>query len=211
MARCADFGPRELRVLGRRILDVVAPEVAEEHERRALVRDEQRARRRMRVTTRPLGDGLTRIIADLPTLHADLLPPSCTRTPHRDATTSRGAGDEGADRHDPASGERVSYPRLLAQAFCALLERLPRAASPDHGGNAATLVVTIDHDKLAHDLGVARLSTGHAISVGEARRLACTAGILPMVLDGASQPLDVGPPEAVPHAGHAPRAGGPRP
>jgi hypothetical protein len=193
VARCADFGPRELRVLGRRILDVVAPDVAEEHERRALVREEQRARRRMRVTTRPLGDGLTRIIADLPTLHADLLATQlhAYASPRRDHLERSGT-TEGADRHDPASGERLSYPRLLAQAFCALLERLPRTASPDHGGNAATLVVTVDHDKLAHDLGVARLSTGHAISVGEARRLACTAGILPMVLNGASQPLDVG-------------------
>ena len=57
--RCADFGPRELRVLGRRILDVVAPDVAEKHKRRALAREEQRARRAMRVTTRPLGEGLT--------------------------------------------------------------------------------------------------------------------------------------------------------
>ena len=194
MARCVDFGPRELRVLGRRILDVVAPEVAEEHERRALAREEQRARRRMRVTTRPLGDGLTRIIADLPTLHADLLATQlhAYASPRRDHLERSGT-TEGADRYDPDIGASVvSYPRLLAQAFCALLERLPRTASPDHGGNAATLVVTVDHDKLAHDLGVARLSTGHAISVGEARRLACTAGILPMVLNGASQPLDVG-------------------
>jgi hypothetical protein len=46
----------------------------------------------------------------------------------------------------------------------------------------------LDQDKL----GVARLGSGHAISAGEARRLACTAGIMPMVLSGASQPLDVG-------------------
>ena len=100
-----------------------------------------------------------------------------------------------------------SSPRPSAR----LLERLPRTASPDHGGNAATLVVTVDHDKLAHDLGVARLSTGHAISVGEARRLACTAGILPMVLNGASQPLDVGRRKRFHTPAHAPRAGGPRP
>ena len=89
-------------------------------------------------------------------------------------------------------GERKPYPRRLAAAFCSLLERLPTGVVPDQGGSAATLVVTIDQDKLAHDLGVARLSTGGAISVGEARRLACSAGILPMVLGGQSRPLDVG-------------------
>ena len=179
--QAAEFGPRELRVLGGRILDVIAPEVAEDHERQALEAAEQRARRRMRVTRRELGDGLVRITADLPTLHADLL------LTHLHAFAS--------PRREHATGdsqERKPYPRRLAAAFCSLLERLPSGVVPEQGGSAATLVVTIDQEKLARDLGVARLSTGTAISVGEARRLACGAGILPMVLGGTSQPLDVG-------------------
>ncbi len=36
------------------------------------------------------------------------------------------------------------------------------------------------------------LDTGGRISAAEARRLACGAGIIPMVLGGKSQPLDVG-------------------
>ena len=36
------------------------------------------------------------------------------------------------------------------------------------------------------------LDTGDKISPATARRLACEAGIIPVVLDGASQPLDVG-------------------
>lgn len=192
VARAAEFGPRELRVLGRRILDVVAPRVAEEHERRALARAEERARRRMRLTTTPLGDGLTRVCADLPTLHADLLLAQlhAYSSPRRDHLDDDRLGV--VDRRDPESGERLPHSRLLALAFCSLLERLPAGATPDHGGSAATLVVTIDHVALAADLGVARLATGNAVSVGEARRLACTAGILPMVLGGQSQPLDVG-------------------
>ncbi len=179
--QAAEFGPRELRVLGGRILDLIAPEVAEDHERQALEAAEQRARRRMRVSRRELGDGLVRITADLPTLHADLL---LTHL-HAFASPRRehAAGD---------GGERKPYPRRLAAAFCSLLERLPAGVVPEQGGSAATLVVTIDQEKLARDLGVARLSTGTAISVGEARRLACGAGILPMVLGGTSQPLDVG-------------------
>ena len=180
--QAAEFGPRELRVLGARVLDVVAPEVAEDHERRALEAAERRARRRARVTRRELGDGLVRITADLPTLHADLLLTHlhAFASPRRDHL----AGDAGA--------ARKPYPRRLASAFCSLLERLPAGVVPEQGGSATTLVVTIDEEKLAADLGVARLSTGGAISVGEARRLACGAGILPMVLGGRSQPLDVG-------------------
>ncbi|WP_432476685.1 DUF222 domain-containing protein [Nocardioides sp. GXQ0305] len=187
VARAAEFGPRELRTLGRRVLDVVAPEVADEHERRALEAAERRAHRRMRVVRRALGDGLVRITADLPILHADLLSTQlhAYASPRRDHL-------EGADRRDPDTGERIPYPRLLAQAFCSLLERLPTQDLPRQGGSAASLVVTIDHDRLCADLGAARLASGHALSVGEARRLACNAGILPMVLGGASQPLDVG-------------------
>jgi hypothetical protein len=42
------------------------------------------------------------------------------------------------------------------------------------------------------DLGVAGLDTGVAITAAEARRLACNAGLVPAVLDGASMPLDLG-------------------
>ena len=188
----AEFGPRGLRVLGRRILDTIAPDVAEEHERRLLERAERRAQGHTRVTRRDLGDGVTRITADLPTLHADLLYTQlhAYASPRRDHLEEKNPGV--FERRDPDTGERISYPGLLGQAFCTLLERLPKAAVPTQGGDAATLVVTIDQDKLKHDLGVAGLSTGNAISIAEARRLACQAGMLPMVLDGKSQPLDVG-------------------
>lgn len=42
LAEALHFTPRELRVLGRRVLEVVAPEVAEDHERRALEAEERR-------------------------------------------------------------------------------------------------------------------------------------------------------------------------
>ena len=185
--KAAEFGPHELRILGRRILDVVAPEVADEHEREALEAAERRARRTMRVTRRDLGEGLVRITADLPTLHADLLSTHlhAYASPRRDHL-------ESVDRRDADTGERIPYARLLAHGFCSLLERLPAGSAPRQGGKPASLVVTVDHDKLMRQVGAARLATGHAISVGEARRLACNAGILPMVLSGTSQPLDVG-------------------
>ncbi len=47
-------------------------------------------------------------------------------------------------------------------------------------------------DQLLDGLGTTTLDTGTTISAGQARRLACQAGIIPVVLDGKSQPLDVG-------------------
>ena len=41
-------------------------------------------------------------------------------------------------------------------------------------------------------LGLAETSTGDPITAAEARRLACTAGILPVVLGGAGEILDLG-------------------
>ena len=185
--QAADFAPRDLRRLGERVLEVVAPGVADEHEARALEAAERRARQRMSVRRRDLGGGLVRIIADVPVLHADLLYAQL----HAYASPRR-AHLEHVDRVDPESGERVPYTQLLAQGFCTMLERLSRQTTPSQAGVSATVVVTIDQQHLSEQLAVAGLSTGNAISAGEARRLACHAGIVPMVLSGASRPLDVG-------------------
>ena len=75
-------------------------------------------------------------------------------------------------------------------AFVELLEHLPTDRL--HGKVAATVVVTVEHEHLREPLGAAHLDTGHDLSAAEARRLACSAGILPAVLDGTSLPLDLG-------------------
>ncbi len=63
---------------------------------------------------------------------------------------------------------------------------------PSQGGSPFTLVVTIGLEALVSGIGAASLDTGLRISAGEARRLACKAGIIPMVLNGDSVPLDLG-------------------
>ncbi len=63
---------------------------------------------------------------------------------------------------------------------------------PTAGGCAATVVVTIDLDTLMGGLKAAGLCDGTRISAGEARRMACLAGVIPVVLGGKSEPLDVG-------------------
>ena len=80
-------------------------------------------------------------------------------------------------------------------AFCQLIEAIPGKSLPKAGGCGATIVVTMTLEQLMADLeeaGVCALDTGGHITAAEARRLACTAGIIPAVLGGRSKPLDLG-------------------
>jgi Domain of unknown function (DUF222)/HNH endonuclease len=56
----------------------------------------------------------------------------------------------------------------------------------------AKLLVHLDFKHLLDGLASARLDPGARISASSARRLACNAGIIPVVLGGRSQPLDLG-------------------
>jgi hypothetical protein len=73
------------------------------------------------------------------------------------------------------------------------LEQLPAQGLPCQGGTATQVLVVIDYDTLVSGVhGVAQTSTGDVLTAGEARRLACTAGIIPVVLGGKSEILDQG-------------------
>jgi hypothetical protein len=86
----------------------------------------------------------------------------------------------------------VPYSTRLGHAFCSLLEHLDPTKLPVHGGTATTVVVTMDLDALRSGLGVATTSTGDRITAAETRRLACTAKLVPAVLGGKSEVLDLG-------------------
>jgi Domain of unknown function (DUF222) len=66
VAQAGEFGPRELRVLGRRILEILAPEVFEAHEAQQLAEEERRAWLRTRLASTRLGEGTTRITLHVP-------------------------------------------------------------------------------------------------------------------------------------------------
>jgi len=84
-------------------------------------------------------------------------------------------------------------PHAFGRAFCELIERFPATKLPKAGGVSATVVVTMTIDTLMGRLEEAGvLDTGDRISPGEARRLACEAGIIPAVLGGRSEVLDLG-------------------
>lgn len=178
-----DFAPRQLRVLGRKILDVVAPEVGEAHEARALRNEEERAREMTALTFHPVGDGCTRINVLVPDAVAHRL-----RT-YLEAFTS--------PRHDAMAGgeaDRIPAHRQRGRAFCALLEAVDPQRLPLHGGDSTTVVVTVTLDALRAELATAGLISADddRITAAQARRLACTAKVIPVVLGGDSEILDLG-------------------
>jgi hypothetical protein len=63
---------------------------------------------------------------------------------------------------------------------------------PLHGGTPTTLNVTTSLDTLRSGLGVGVLDDGTHIPASEVRRLACNAHIIPVVLGGKSEILDLG-------------------
>ncbi len=89
---------------------------------------------------------------------------------------------------DPRSGPQRNADALLE--VCGLA----RAAQdcPSTAGEPPHLTVTIDWEALRTGLGVATLDYGTLISASDARRWACDAKIIPVVLGGRSEPLDVG-------------------
>ena len=203
----------ELRVLGRRILEVVAPDLAEQFEGRLLEAEEAHAARKTVFSMREDHQGVAHGRFAIPARHAHMLRKAiqALTNPTRHTTTSPSTGTgtgpaprpvSSCSRHRSCSSGAGSPvdPDLPAAvrdgvAFTQVLEAIQASWLPTHGGTGATVVVTMTLDQLTDQLdaaGVCPLDTGGRISAGEARRLACTAGIIPVVLGGKSVILDAG-------------------
>jgi hypothetical protein len=195
--RADEFGPKELGRIGRRILDVVAPDVAEAAEAARLADLEAHAAQKTRLTLRRLGDGTTRISGRISDAAATRL-----ATYLEAYANPRAAGRMSATKQPGDAVARLAYPRRMGEAFVRFLEAADPSRLPLHGGDATTVVVTVPLAALQAELAAADLIggglvpgddlTGDRITAAQARRLACTAKILPAVLGGDSLPLDLG-------------------
>ncbi len=183
----------DLRVLGDRVLDVVAPAVADAHEAARLAAEERAAARKTMLTMTPDGQGSVHGRFTVPELHAGMLrkqllalvvhdKPALTSTP----TTT--AEQEEGERPEPVKAATAVE---LGAAFCELLERLDGSQVPEMS-TGATVVVTMTLETLTGGLAAATLDTGDRIAAHTARRLACEAGIIPVVLSGRREVLDQG-------------------
>ncbi len=183
LAEAGHHDAKALQILGRHLLDVIAPEVAEEHEGRLLEKEEERARQKTRFTMSEDGQGCVHGRFTLPTLQAAMLKKALLALA---APKHQAAVDGSAPVPGRPSAER------MGQAFCEYVERYPADRIPAAGGVPASVVITMDLEKLLQGLGAGVLDDGSRISATQARRLACEAGIIPAVLGGKGQPLDVG-------------------
>ncbi|GFJ94473.1 hypothetical protein Prum_081150 [Phytohabitans rumicis] len=63
---------------------------------------------------------------------------------------------------------------------------------PESGGFRPHVVITLSFDLLQRQLGVGTLDTGGRLSPEQVRRMACDAQLIPAVLGGDGQVLDLG-------------------
>lgn len=239
-----EWDPAHLRVLGTHILRVVAPDAADESDRRALERLEARARERRGFTMSPDPSGFGfrlsgRLTNEAAAVVRAALDPLCHPArpanppePTPDAPPSPASGAISP----PASGPPTvpASDATSPPAFGATIPSAPGATSPlgsgvspgpwtaaprddrtatqrradalvevcrlalnttelpRNGGDRPQVVVSIPYDVVRRELGAGTLDNGDRVTPESARRLACDCRLLPIVLDGKGQPLDVG-------------------
>jgi hypothetical protein len=175
LGRAGEFEAATLRKLGARILDHVAPEIADRTDEAALAAQEERAHRGRGFTLGLPARGMVRVsgmlsVADAATVHA-ALDPLCT----------------------PQAGDTRTPAQQRADALvdiCGLALRTGQL--PDNGGEPPQVAVSVKFDALTRSLGRGHLDTGEQLTAEAVRRLACDARILPIVLGGPGQILDAG-------------------
>ena len=183
---------RRLRQAARRMFAAIDHDLADRHEAILLGRETRTAEAETFLALHDNGDGSYAGRFRIPELHGHLLKAALDRltAPRRLARDTH--GEVVVDESAPGNDWGTNIYEALGAAFCELIEHLPTQGWPGHGGNGCEVLVKIDLDALITGLGAAGLDTGVAITAGEARRLACTAGLVPAVLDGDSMPLDLG-------------------
>lgn len=184
VVKAEQLPPAKLRRAVKRLLDPISKRLADEHEAGELETEEGRAEREAFFSIGERSDGNWVGKLCLPEMHARLLIAVLDHL----ASPRRLSRRDGELVSDP-TGPTPNILESRGRALCELIEHLP---TDKLGAGAVNLVVHIDHDRLVDGLGAAQLDTGVRISAGEARRLACNAGIIPMVLGGGSVPLDLG-------------------
>ncbi|MBS2937715.1 DUF222 domain-containing protein [Nocardioides sp. J2M5] len=184
LAYAREHDAKGLRQIGKRILDVVAPEVGESAEADALEAEERRAEESVSFSMSDDGEGRC---------HGRFTVPSPVGAVLRRIllALANPARHTDADLRDEAGVWKPSR-RRMGEAFVEYVERYPTDAAPQTAGVNATVVVTLTLRDLLGDRGVALLDDGTRMSAAQARRLACEAGVIPVVLGGDGQVLDLG-------------------
>lgn len=182
----AEFDAAGLATLSRHLLEVVAPEVVERLEAERLEREERAARRNRQLSFTDDGHGTVKIRGRLPVLAAQTLIGQIEAIAAAERRRALDALDPLAEEVTPTMRRADA---LVALADAAALHQ----DAPVHGGDRPRINVTIELEQL-RDMATGGRVTGTdaPISAGDLRRLCCDADIVPVVLGGDSEILDVG-------------------
>ena len=187
--RSRTLDPTALRRHARRILETIEPDqaVVDAHEDALLMDEEAKALAKARLSLHDNHDGTVTGHFTVPHLAGAMLRKIiAAMTAPRRAALGATHAQGGQSLRD--GGRDWAHERGVA--FADLLTHLPTDRL--HGKAAVTVVVTMDHTTLAGAVKAAGIDTGERLSAAAARRLACASGLVPVVLGGDSQPLDLG-------------------
>jgi hypothetical protein len=171
--QAASLDPYYLGKVGDHLLSIVAPQLAEALEAKALEKLEAQAHAARSLTLSRHGDGQYRISGNLDVEGAAFALRPLSKPAGQDTRTA-------AQRRADAALVEV----------CKLALRVDQV--PATAGDTTTVVVTTDVDTLRTAYRTATLDTGDTISATTLRRWCCNACFLPAVLNTAGAVLDVG-------------------
>ena len=177
----ASFDPAELEKLAVRMAEVTDPEHAEALAAARLEREQRLAHAARSLTVVPDHHGSMLIRGQIPLADGEVLLAQLTALlPSRESYTD--------------SAEAPTRPMRQADALVRLTTITANHGElPANGGDRPHATITLDHETLTTGLGrVISLGTGEHLAPSVARRIACEANIIPVVLGTDSQPLDVG-------------------
>ncbi|MEA5055707.1 MAG: DUF222 domain-containing protein, partial [Propionicimonas sp.] len=180
----------ELRRLTGHLVAVLSPETAEGLEASRLEREERLARRSRHLTFTPDHHGSLLIKGSLPVMAAEPLV--------RIVEAYAAAVKRALDALDP-NAEYLTPAMRRADGLVAMVNHhTQQALAPVHGGDRPRISILLSYDKLekaARDNGLLTgvlTGTGDPVPAGTLRQLLCDADLLPVVLGGPSEVLDVG-------------------
>lgn len=189
VSKAAVMNPGDLRRAARRCLEAITSVEDSEvdaHENNLLADEEAAALARSELSMWDNADGTVSGRFTVPHFAGAVLRKTIeTMTSPRRAALGAAKAQSG-----PVGFDRDAIAHRSGLAFVELLEHLPTDRL--NSKVACTVVVTIEQERLDNLLAAAGLDTGERLSAGEARRIACNAGILPAVLNGKSVPIDLG-------------------
>lgn len=170
---------------GGRVLQAVAPTHADDLREQQLQREAEAAHRSRRLRFFREG-GSVRFDGSLPRVEGEAwmaLLDAHAESLRRSAIEER----------DPLATSLTPEQRRADALVAMIRQHQVTRQAPSSGGDRPRVVVTLEYENLRRAAaGAGLLADGVELSAGELRRLCCDAGLLPAVLGGRSEVLDVG-------------------